>query len=92
MTGKLFFLGSLSDLQTAVWVARLPGTWDAEPNNGCWSFCYQFGGRVHWSSTTGRIWVDGPYEARCVLQRFVEDLVRGRPPDGQPESATPPPF
>lgn len=90
MPDKLFFMGSLSDLQRAVWLARLPGTWDPEPHNGCRSFRYQFGGRVHWSSTTGRIWVDGPSEAKCVLQRFVEDLVRGRSPDQRPDSPTSP--
>ena len=85
-----FFFATLSDLQTAVWVARLPGTWDPEPNNGCHSFRYQFGGGVHWSSTTGRIWVDGPYATRRVLQQFVDDLVRRQSPNGRPESPTSP--
>ena len=73
---KRRFIGSLDALKEAAREAHLEGEWQADPN-GCWSFVYAYGGRLHWSSTTKTIWVDGPTEGRDELDAFLKLLLAG---------------
>jgi hypothetical protein len=57
------FHGDLAALKDALLPLDLDGEWEEKPN-GIWRLRCRNKAGLNWSSTTGKIWCDGPDPAR----------------------------
>ena len=71
--GKIRFTGMRDELEMLLFAHGIRGGWRDEPN-GVVMMRHQSGANLHWSSTTGRLWVDGPPAAAARLCRALMAL------------------
>lgn len=64
------FKGELETLQELLDQGGVEGTWHVEPN-GVHLLRLRDGTSLHWSSTTGALWCDGPHKAAVRLEGRV---------------------
>jgi len=67
---KITYAGTLDSLKAELQHNDITGTWTEEPN-GVHRLRLRNGAALHWSSTKGTLWCDGPTTERRALEGQV---------------------
>ena len=70
MTLKIKYAGTIDSLRAELKRNEIIGTWAEEPN-GVYRLRMLNGAALHWSSTKGTLWCDGPSAERAALEGRV---------------------
>lgn len=70
---NLRYVGEWEDLCEVLLEHAVYGVWSEQPN-GVVMFHSNCGAKMHWSSTRGTIWVDGPRDACGPLLRRLRTI------------------
>lgn len=68
------FHGEYRELKELMQMLDLQGTWAEEPH-GVVRFCCPDGSSMHWSTTKGTVWVDGPSAPMMNLREQVGNIL-----------------